>query len=278
MTTEALALTLSFMGVALALSWWGRLGLERDLLIGTVRAAAQLLAVGYILKAVFDLRAWPFILAMLTVMVLIAGQNAAQKARGMPGAFWLVTGAIAAAAAAALAQLLLLRIVPFEPRFIIPLGGMVIGNAMVAAGLAVNRLQGEVDARWEQVEGALALGATWRQALEGPIKEAARAGMMPSVDTLKTVGIVQLPGMMTGQIIAGASPMVAVRYQILVMYLLAAAAALASGTVVLLAAGRVRPGRGRAPEPAGGPAVAEEMEQGAANGAPGGMDGEKQDS
>ncbi len=231
MSTLSLLLTLSFVLVVAVVSMWQRLGLERDLVIGTVRAAVQLLAVGYVLLWVFEADSPPVIAAILLVMLLVAAYHAARRGQGLPGIFWRVLVAIGLAQMVTLGLMLLLQIIPPEPQYLIPLGGMVTGNAMVNAGLLLNRLQGEMSARKDEVEVWLALGASPRQASAAVLRSAVRAAMIPSVDVLKTVGLVQLPGMMTGQILAGASPLEAVKYQILIMYALAAAAAVCSITL-----------------------------------------------
>jgi putative ABC transport system permease protein len=231
----ALTFTLAFVLVVMLISVWQKLDLEKDLLIGTVRGAVQLIAVGYVLMWVFKAESFLATGAMLAVMLAVAAQNAAKKAKGLPGIFGYVLGAIALAEVVTVGLMVLLRIIPATPRYLIPISGMVIGNAMVNASLLLNRLQGEVSARRGEIEVLLALGATPRQAATTVLKAAIKAAMIPSVDALKTVGLVQLPGMMTGQILAGASPIEAVKYQILIMYSLSAAAAICSITLGFLA-------------------------------------------
>lgn len=228
MSPVALLFTLVFVFLVMLVSMWQKLGLERDLLVGTVRAALQLVAVGYVLLWVFQVESWTATLAMLAVMMTVAALGAAKKGQGLPGIRWHVLAAIALAEAVTVGLMVLLEIIPATPQYLIPISGMVIGNAMVNASLLLNRLQGEMNARRGEVETWLALGATERQASREVLKAAIKASMIPSVDALKTVGLVQLPGMMTGQILAGASPLEAVKYQILIMYSLAAAAAVTS--------------------------------------------------
>jgi len=238
MTPTSLLFTLAFVLVVVVLSLWHRLDLERDLLIGTVRAAIQLMVVGYVLLWVFRLQSWPAIVAMLGVMLGVAANNAAKRGKGLPGVQVIVLVSIGLAEVATVGLMLALRIIPPTPQYIIPISGMVIGNAMVNAGLLLNRLQGEVAARRGEIETWLALGATPRQAGAAVLKTAVKAAMIPSIDALKTVGLVQLPGMMTGQILAGASPLDAVKYQILIMYSLSAAAGICSITLGILAVTR----------------------------------------
>jgi putative ABC transport system permease protein len=228
MSPFALVMTLAFVLIVVAVSLWQRMELERDLLIGTVRAAAQLILVGYVLLWVFQLDSWPAMGAMLAVMLVVAARNAASRATSLPGVTWRVLGVLALTEVVTVGLMLVLRIIPATARYIIPISGIVIGNAMVNAGLLLNRLRGEMTARRAEVEVLLALGASPRQAAAGVLKTAVKAAMIPSIDALKTVGLVQLPGMMTGQILAGASPVEAVKYQLLVMYALAAASAICS--------------------------------------------------
>ena len=119
----------------------------------------------------------------------------------------------------------------YNPRYLIPLFGMIIGNAMNAAALAAERLEAEMESRRGEVEAYLALGATSRRASQEPARRALRASLIPTVNSLMVVGIVALPGMMTGQIIAGVSPLVAIRYQIVVMFMLASCVSIAATLV-----------------------------------------------
>jgi putative ABC transport system permease protein len=111
----------------------------------------------------------------------------------------------------------------YQPQYVIPIAGMIIGNSMNGASLAINRLVAEIRLRRTEIEAALSLGATARQAVNQAFKEAVKSAMIPTINAMMIVGIVQLPGMMTGQIIAGTRPEQAVRYQVVVVYMLTAA-------------------------------------------------------
>ncbi|MGE5676406.1 MAG: ABC transporter permease [Mycobacterium leprae] len=228
MSTVALISTLAFVLVVTLVSMWQKLDLEKELVIGTIRAAVQLLAIGYVLQWVFKVQSWPATLAILLVMLTVAAQNAAKRGKGLPGIAPRVFLAISLTEVLTVGLMLALRIIPPTTRYVIPISGMVTGNAMVNCGLLLNRLKAEMAARKGEVEVWLSLGATPRQATSVVFKNAVKAAMIPSIDALKTVGLVQLPGMMTGQILAGASPVEAVKYQILIMYSLSAAAAVCS--------------------------------------------------
>ncbi|MGH9309617.1 MAG: ABC transporter permease [Vicinamibacterales bacterium] len=121
----------------------------------------------------------------------------------------------------------------YEPQYLIPLFGMIVGNAMNGAALAVERLASEIEAQRGTVEAYLALGAAPARAAAEPTRRALVAALIPSVNGLMVVGLVQLPGMMTGQILAGQSPLLAVRYQVLVAFMLTGATAMTAVIVAL---------------------------------------------
>ncbi|MCL6522639.1 MAG: iron export ABC transporter permease subunit FetB [Firmicutes bacterium] len=235
MSGLSVLVTLVFVALALVVSYSQRLALERDLMVGAARALVQLLVMGYVLELVFRLAAWPWIALLLALMAGVAVQNAGQRGAGLPRRFLPPAAGITLAETVTLALLLLLGLIPGQARYVIPVSGMIIGNSMVASGLVLDRMKAEMRARSGEVLSALALGAPPRLAARLPLREAVRAGMIPTVDALKTVGLVQLPGMMTGLLIAGASPLQAVRYQILVMFMLATSTGVASMLTGLLA-------------------------------------------
>ncbi len=228
MTDTALLSTLALVLVAMLLSLWQQLRLERDLLVGTVRTFLQLLAIGYVLTFVFRQDRWYFTAGVLLLMTLVAAHNAAGKGKKIPGIFWRVILAIGLGEVITLGLMLSLHIIEGSPRFVIPVAGMIVGNAMVAAGLVLNRFQADIRQQRREVEAALALGASPRQAVEGVLQAAVKGGMLPTIDSMKTVGLVTLPGMMTGSILAGADPLLAVKYQIMVMLMLSSATAISS--------------------------------------------------
>ncbi len=235
MSFSALLLSLTLVLISIVISAYQKLGLEKDIITGTVRAVIQLLAMGFVLKFVFHVSDWRLTIAMLTVMILVAGQNASKRAQGMPGAFAAVITAIGGGSLVTITIMVILGIITFNPWQVIPIGGMIIGNSMVGAGVVLNRLTAEIKQKRLEIEAALALGATSRQAADGVLRAAVKAGMIPTVDSMKTLGIVQLPGMMTGLILAGADPLQAVRYQILVAFMLSATVSITCVIVGLLA-------------------------------------------
>ena len=213
-------LTLGLVAVAVALSLYEGLDLERDIGVAAVRSFAQLAAMGYAIDYVFGLESLAAVALLLTGMVLFAGWTSARRAQGVPRAFAVAAGAIGVAAVATLGLLLLLRVVPPTARYLIPLGGMVIGNAMNTASLTLTTIRDDLAQGRPAVEAALALGATSRQAVAPVLKTALQRAMIPLIDSTKTAGIVFLPGAMVGMIIAGADPLEAARLQIVVLYML----------------------------------------------------------
>jgi putative ABC transport system permease protein len=208
-----------------------KLDLERKLAWAAVRTVVQLLAIGYVLGWVFRFDRWFVVLPLMVVMTLIAGFAGAQRgARTYDGqrriSSWLV---------AAVGLFVVIRIHPwYEPQYAIPILGMILGNTLTGVSLGIERMTEELTARRDRVDMALALGATRWEAAQGPARQAVRAGMIPTLNQMAVVGVVSLPGMMTGQVLAGQSPLQAVRYQIVIMFLVAASSALGTVGAVLL--------------------------------------------
>jgi putative ABC transport system permease protein len=234
MSTLALTFTLVFIMITMLVSVWQKLGLERDIAVGTVRSALQLLLVGYVLQFIFNSSHPMFILLILTVMISVASWNAGKRGIGLRGIRWRIVVAITATELLMMGLLLGLQIVKATPQYIIPISGMTIGNAMVVSGLFLNQMKREVQSSRGEIETLLSLGATARQAIQDSLKRSVKSSMIPTIDGMKTVGLVQLPGMMTGMIIAGADPIEAVRYQILIMFAFTSTAAITSIMLSLL--------------------------------------------
>ncbi|OPZ48871.1 MAG: hypothetical protein BWY92_01503 [Firmicutes bacterium ADurb.BinA052] len=229
-----LLIALLFVGVTALVSYWQGLGLERDIAVGTVRTFVQLLTVGFVLQRLFDASRWYWVVVALAIMTTVAGYNAMKRQSGAKqGLFAVMTAAIVTGGVITLILVIgvVLRVRPwYQPQYVIPIAGMIIGNSMTGAALVVNRFNSELTLRRSEVEASLALGATAREAAAGALRESLRAAMMPTINSMMTVGLVQLPGMMTGQIISGASPLDAVRYQVVVMLMIAAATAVTAMT------------------------------------------------
>jgi putative ABC transport system permease protein len=211
-----------------------RLGLEMDMLVSVGRAFVQLTAIGFALEFIFSRESPLWIVLVVAIMVAIAGYTAGQRAGNIPRSYVVATASVSVGALLTLGLLVLLNVFPFEPRFIIPIAGMVVGNSMVVTGLVMTRLRDDLRLQKARVEAALALGATRRQAANRQLRRALSTGMTPMIDSTKTVGLISLPGAMTGMILAGASPLEAVQLQIIVMYMLMGAAAFSGLTAAFL--------------------------------------------
>jgi putative ABC transport system permease protein len=227
-TVGSALLTLGLVVVAVVLSLYERLDLEKDIGVAVVRSFVQLAAIGYVIDFIFGLENLGAVALLLAGMVLFAAWTSARRAGDVPRAFLVAAVAVGVAAVATLGLLLTLRIVPPTARYLIPLGGMVIGNSMNAASLTMTRIRDDVSEQRLKVEAALALGATSRQAVAPILRTALQRALIPLIDATKTTGIIFLPGAMVGMIIAGADPLEAVRLQIVVLYMLLGSVSIAA--------------------------------------------------
>jgi putative ABC transport system permease protein len=234
-----LATALVLVAVALALSSWQRLGLGKSIVVGAIRATVQLVAIGYVLLWLFAADRWYYTLALMIVMVIVATFTATDRQSDDPAVRKrlrpILGVAILAGAVATIAYVtvVVVQVTPwYSPRYLIPLFGMIVANAMNTAALAAERLGAEMEARRGEIEAYLAIGASPMQASAEPVRKALTAAMIPAVNGLAVVGVVALPGMMTGQILAGASPILAVRYQLVVVFMLTAASAITAAVAM----------------------------------------------
>ncbi len=232
-----LVLGLAFVLIAQGASLIWSLGLGRDLLVGTVRTFAQLLLMGYVLQFIFKLDlAWVTI-GVFCVMTAAAAHIVHGRIRERRIPFLLPLSVTMFLSFFLVSYVVTAMVVGAEPwwrpQYFIPLAGMVIGNSMSAIAIALDRLLSDLSARRNEVEMMLSLGATPEEASRNIVRQAMRAGMIPAVNSMMAVGLVFIPGMMTGQIIAGADPAIAVRYQIVVMLMITASCALGALGVVL---------------------------------------------
>ncbi|WP_445478528.1 ABC transporter permease [Lysinibacillus irui] len=228
MTFTALSLTLIFVCIPLLLSKTLKLGLERDTLIATFRSIVQLLAVGYILKFIFEANSYIYIFLMVALMIIVATLNARKKGAGIKGITWKIALTLVMVEIVTQGVLLGFKIVPATAQYIIPISGMLIGNSMVLSILFLNRFTAEITSHKDQMELILSLGGSPKQAIHRQLINAIKASMIPTIESQKTIGLVQLPGMMSGQIIGGADPIQAVQFQLLIIFALLTTATLSS--------------------------------------------------
>jgi len=228
---------LALVVVAVAISRWRGAGLEADIGIAVLRSFVQLTAIGFVITAIFDEDSLLLVVALLAVMVGFGAFTARSRARHVPSAFWPLLIALALSATATLGLVLALGIFPAEPRYLVPVGGMVIGNAMTASAVALDRLGDEMQAGALRIEATLALGATSRQAAEPSVRRALRSGTIALVDSTKTTGLIFFPGTMVGMLLAGADPTDAVRLQLILLYVLLGSVAISALVSTTLAYG-----------------------------------------
>lgn len=214
-----------------------RLGQVRPLLVGLVRLVVQLLLLGVVLDWLFTTRSPAIVGAIALVMLLASAQTVGSRLSG--GGWPLRLEAFAAMAVGmvvvmAVSLRLGLRVDPwYQPRVVIPLLGMILGNSVTGVALAAERLESDLRAERDRVELRLALGATSRQAALPALRAAVRAALTPAINNMMIAGIVTIPGMMTGQLLADAPVQDAIRYQILIY--LGITATIAISTLILLA-------------------------------------------
>jgi putative ABC transport system permease protein len=237
-----LALAAILLIIPAAISIGMKLGLEKRLGVAAVRTVVQLGLIGLVLEWVFGLDRWYLVIPVLLVMLVAAARAAIQRSsRRIPGAnlsafavLVLSTTLVTFSAT----EIVIGVQTWYEPRYVIPLLGMLLGNGLNGISLGLDRMLSDLVKQRRQVEARLALGAPLWRAVRPWISEAVRAGMIPIINSMTVVGLVSLPGMMTGQILAGANPVDAVSYQILIMFMIASATAL--GTIgICLAAYRI---------------------------------------
>lgn len=228
MTFTTLAITLAFVCIPLVLSKALNLQLGKDVIIATIRAIIQLLAIGYVLQLIFDQQNVLFSFLMVAIMIVVATLNARKKGAQINGITWKLALSLCVIEAIVMGVLLGFHIVPATAQYIIPLSGMAIGNSMVMSILFLNRFTAEIEAHEPEVELILSLGGTPKQAIHRQLITSIKASMLPTIESQKTIGLVQLPGMMSGQIIAGADPMQAVMFQLLVQFMLLTTASVSS--------------------------------------------------
>jgi putative ABC transport system permease protein len=212
-------------GLDICLSPGQKLGLEISLAHATLRTVVQLLGVGYILAVIFQLKNPIAVLGVLMVMLTIATITARNRiGKKIPQLLPVVFGSMFFSTALTLSYTNLLIIQPetwYEPQYLIPLAGIVLGNAMNGAAIAGERLVSTISSSRLEIETHLSLGATPQQAVTTYRNDAIRTGLIPTLNQMMVVGIVTLPGMITGQLLSGVEPLDAASYQILIMLMLA---------------------------------------------------------
>jgi putative ABC transport system permease protein len=231
--------------VVAMLQWRMRLGNTKSLLIAATRTILQLLLLGMVLKIVFAASNLYWIALLSTIMLLAAGREVmVRQKRRFIGSWGFLLGTssmfVSAFSITLLALLVIVQPEPwYLPQYSIPLLGMLLGNTLNGITLGLDSLTRNV---WEQnsiIDGRLALGETWSNAISDIRRDSIRVGMIPIINAMSVAGLVSLPGMMTGQILAGTPPLEAVKYQILIMFLIAAGTGMGTITAIVIGCRRL---------------------------------------
>lgn len=221
------------MAVAYGVRWWG-IRIEREAAGALVRAILQVVAVGLVIGVLLQGPAWTSVF-VLAGMVVAAAAIAARRARKLPGAFWDTLRGVGIGSGVVILLMVFAGVMELEVASLVPVGSMIVANAMNSASLALDRFRAEVEGHTGQIEAGLALGADPTTMVAPYVQKAVEASLIPRVDTLRSLGIVWIPGVMAGMILSGSDPVYAAVYQFAVLAMILAAAGIASViTLVLL--------------------------------------------
>ena len=207
---------------------------EKEIGFGTVRAFVQLIAVGYALEFIFKTESIWLVVLSVSVMIVVGAYTAGERAKHFKGGFTISLIAMTTGSLLTLGLMLILDIISAEARYIIPLAGMIISNSMNASSVTFDRIGSDLKSNRLEIETALSLGKSWQESSRRFYRDGVKAGLISILNFMKTVGIVALPGAMTGMILAGTSPLKAVLIQIIVAYML-----LSSVTITSIIAGEM---------------------------------------
>jgi putative ABC transport system permease protein len=212
--------------------------LEKETLVAMLRGIVQIVAVGSILLVLLRGPRWTSAF-LLSGMIVAAGATSARRAKRMPDAFRVSTWAIACGAGSVIALVTWLGVIDTAITSLVPVGSMLIANAMNTNGLALNRFRSDVLAHVGEIETALALGAEANNSVSPYVQASFEASLIPAIDSLRSLGIVWIPGLMAGMLLSGARPVYAAIYQFVVLAMIFAASGLTSLVSTLLIRGRI---------------------------------------
>lgn len=227
------------------LSWHLQLGIQQSLLIAAARSIIQLSLLGLVLKQLFAQVSLPLIALISVIMLVVAGYEVmARQSRRYRGWWGMGIGTssmfLSSFSITLLALFTIIRVDPwYTPQYLIPLLGMLLGNTMSGIAIALNNLSNAAYEQRGQIEARLMLGHHWQDAIAHIRRDALKSGLIPIINAMTTAGIVSLPGMMTGQILAGTPPMEAAKYQLMILFLIAAGTGLGSLSAVWIGTSRL---------------------------------------
>lgn len=230
-----LVFTFLLVCVGIFISYKEKIGTVKEIIYSITRAVIQLILVGYVLTYLFGLSNGIVTIALVVVIGLNASWNATKRSQGLADGLKISLIAIFSALTLSLGVLIFSGSILFIPSQVVPISGMIAGNAMTALGLTYRNLDTLFRDQHQQIQEKLALGASPKQASKSIINETIKMGMQPTLDSAKTIGIVSLPGMMSGLMFAGTLPSLAIQYQIMVTFMLVATTSISSYISVSLA-------------------------------------------
>lgn len=231
MDTVSLVIASLLVLIPIGISYKEHLGLEKEIVVSTIRAIIQLIVVGYILDIIFGLEKPIFSIILVLIMIINASINTKKRGEGIKNVVLISFVSILSGTFTIMSVLVLSGAIDLVPNEIIPIAGMVVSNSMIAIGLSYRNINNCFRTRREEVEVKLSLGADIKEASKDILRESIKLAIIPTIDSAKTLGIVALPGMMTGLILAGTSPLMAIKFQIMVTFMI-----LSSSTVATLLA------------------------------------------
>jgi putative ABC transport system permease protein len=215
---------LGLIAIAVGLTYFQGFGMEKDIIIGTIRSILQLIFIGYALVYIFNIRSiWPTT-GILAFMALIAAFTARGRIRpSYPGAVPILWFSMSVGSFVAVWMITKVAIHDPEatsPRYLVPLGSMMIGNALNGLSIGGERFRSELISQKDLVESLLAMGAPSKRAVADCVRTSFSAAMIPTINMMMVIGLIQIPGIMTGQVLAGVNPLDAARYQLLVIFMM----------------------------------------------------------
>ncbi|NEU04730.1 MULTISPECIES: iron export ABC transporter permease subunit FetB [Clostridium] len=220
MSTMSLIIASCLVAIPIFISYKEHLNLEKEILISILRAIIQLVIVGYILDIIFGLEKPIFTILLILIMIINAAINTKKRGEGIKNVVLISFISMVSGTIVTITVLVASKAIVFTPNEVIPIAGMVVSNSMVAIGLSYRNLINSFNIRRSEVEVKLSLGADIKEASRDILRESIKMALSPTIDSAKTLGIVSLPGMMTGLILAGTAPLIAIKFQIMVTFMI----------------------------------------------------------
>ncbi|HIA6725060.1 TPA: ABC transporter permease [Staphylococcus aureus] len=220
MSNTALGLTALLLVIPIIISYKEGLHIIKDLIVATLRAVVQLIILGFLLHYIFKINdKWLLILCVLVIIINASWNTISRASPVMHHVFWISFLAIFIGTALPLAGTIATGAIQFTANEVIPIGGMLANNGLIAINLAYQNLDRAFVQDGTNIESKLSLAATPKLASKGAIRESIRLAIVPTIDLVKTYGLVSIPGMMTGLIIGGVPPLQAIKFQLLVVFI-----------------------------------------------------------